>query len=60
MTVGFLSDNGWYCPSCGNTKFGSGLWEHDNRTQEIMEGNFMFWKAIRDGKAMLEQEDQKD
>lgn len=57
MTIGILSDSrGWYCPSCGDTNLGSGLWEHDMQTQETMEGNHRFWRAMVDGKAMLERE----
>jgi hypothetical protein len=49
-------ERGWYCPYCGTTHLDSGLWEHNKQIQEIMEGNFVFWQAMREGRNMMEKD----
>ena len=46
----------YYCPSCGDRKNLEHLWEFDQVLQEEMIGNSKFWRAIKQGKDMIEQE----
>jgi hypothetical protein len=57
--VAFLDstrDSPWYCPCCGDSEKLKNLWEFDRSIQEEMENNSNFWRAIKQGKKLIEME----